>query len=254
MGRVPGAPAFPAGTSSVRRWRPRYLGTLFDIHCGGKDHIPVHHTNEIAQTQACHQTRLANYWLHGYFLQTDQAKMAKSSGEFLRMQTLLERDYDPLAYRYLCLTAHYRSDLNFTWQSLDGAVTALGRLRAAMHACGVESGQPDAGFVQRFSDQVNDDLNTPRALATVWELVKSDLDPATRRATLAHLDRALGLDLANWQPGTEQIPEQINALLAARENARLEKRWQDADELRARIDEHGYLVEDTPDGPCARKK
>ena len=100
----------------------KYLGDYFDIHCGGEDHIPVHHTNEIAQTEARVGTRLANFWMHGYFLLSNDAKMAKSAGEFLRIQALVERGYDPLAFRYLCLTAHYRSQLNFTWDALDAAV------------------------------------------------------------------------------------------------------------------------------------
>ncbi|MCP4707417.1 MAG: cysteine--tRNA ligase, partial [Planctomycetes bacterium] len=107
----------------------KYLGPFFDIHCGGEDHIPVHHTNEIAQTRACYDTNLANFWLHGYFLQLNQEKMAKSAGGFLRMQMLIDRGYDPLAYRYFCLNALYRSKLNFSWESLDGAATGLNRLR-----------------------------------------------------------------------------------------------------------------------------
>ena len=112
----------------------KYLGPFFDIHCGGEDHIPVHHTNEIAQTEACYGTRLANFWMHGYFLQLDEAKMSKSSGEFLRLQMLIDKGYDPLAYRFFCLSASYRAKLNFSWEGLDGAArrsqpAARGRLR-----------------------------------------------------------------------------------------------------------------------------
>ncbi|NUM74290.1 cysteine--tRNA ligase, partial [candidate division KSB1 bacterium] len=123
---------FPGWHIECSAMSEKYLGPFFDIHCGGEDHITVHHTNEIAQTEACHGTRLANFWMHGYFLQLDDAKMAKASGEFLRVQTLIDRGYDPLAYRMLCLGAHYRTQLNFTWESLDGAETALQRLRTTM--------------------------------------------------------------------------------------------------------------------------
>ena len=127
---------FPGWHIECSAMASKYLGTFFDIHCGGEDHITVHHPNEIAQTEACHDTRLANFWLHGYFLQLDNAKMAKSAGEFLRLQTLLDRGYDPLAYRFFCLGGHYRSKLTFNWQGLDAASTALQRLRSAAYEWG----------------------------------------------------------------------------------------------------------------------
>src|SRR5208282_1626585 len=170
-----------------------------DIHCGGEDHIPVHHSNEIAQTEARVGTRLANFWLHGYFLLVNDAKMAKSAGEFLRLKTLVERGYDPLAFRYLCLTAHYRSQLNFTWDALDAAATALERLRTGFHAL-TEAGPADASYLERFSAEINDDLNLPRALALAWEVLRGELAQGARRGTLLAFDRVLGLGLATWQP------------------------------------------------------
>jgi cysteinyl-tRNA synthetase len=243
---------FPGWHIECSAMSVKYLGSLFDIHCGGKDHIPVHHTNEIAQTEACYSTQLANYWLHGYFLQTDQTKMAKSAGEFLRMQTLLDRGYDPLAYRYLCLSAHYRSDLNFSWDSLDGAATTLERLRTLVHG-GPSGGRVEPEFAERFTAQVNDDLNTPRALAVVWDLAKSKLDAADRKATLLHFDAVLGLQLAAWEPAEEIIPDEINALVAARQAARAAKDWAQADTAREQLQALGYEVEDTPDGPQVRR-
>ena len=135
----PWGKGFPGWHIECSAMSAKYLGTFFDIHCGGEDHISVHHPNEIAQTQACHGTRLANFWMHYYFLQLDDAKMAKSAGTFLRMQTLLDRGYDPLAYRFFCLSAHYRAKLNITWEGLDGAATALNRLRLAAHEWGAPS-------------------------------------------------------------------------------------------------------------------
>jgi cysteinyl-tRNA synthetase len=239
---------FPGWHIECSAMSAKYLGTFFDIHCGGEDHIPVHHTNEIAQTEACHDTRLANFWMHGHFLLLEDAKMAKSAGEFLRMQTLMERGYDPLAYRYFCMGAHYRAKLSFTWEALDAAATALQRLRTAAHEWG-QPGEVDLTYLNRFKEQINEDLNMPRALAVVWELVKDDLLPSTKKATLLQLDRVLGLRLAEWQPEEAVIPEKIMALVEEREKARRAKQWKDADALREQVRQAGYEIEDTPKGP-----
>lgn len=244
---------FPGWHIECSSMAVKYLGKEFDIHCGGKDHIPVHHTNEIAQSQVCHETNMANFWLHGYFLETDKSKMSKSSGDFLRLQTLLDQDYDPLAYRYLCLTANYRSDLKFTWESLDAATTALARLRNAFYSW-AEATYPDEDFISRFNEEVNNDLNTPKALAVVWDLVKSNLDPAIKKSTLLSFDRVLGLDLENWVPEEISIPEQVQNLVDLRIQARKNKDWQDADALRLQITELGFDVEDSSEGSKITKK
>ncbi len=239
---------FPGWHIECSAMSAKYLGPFFDIHCGGEDHISVHHTNEIAQTQACFGTRLANFWLHGYFLQLDEARMAKSAGGFLRVQTLLDRGYDPLTYRFFCLSAHYRARLNFTWESLDGAAAALNRLRLAAYEWGAP-GTLDEAFLDRFVEQINDDLNMPRAVAVTWELVRSDLPAAAKKATLLEFDKVLGLRLAEWKPKEEIIPDEIMALVRQRQQARQEKRWKDADALRDQIVAAGYEVKDTPQGP-----
>ena len=249
----PWGKGFPGWHIECSAMSVKYLGPYFDIHCGGQDHIPVHHTNEIAQTQGCHHTRLANFWLHGYFLQVDEAKMAKSSGEFLRVQSLIDRGYDPLAYRYLCLTAHYRKELNFTWESLDAATTALGRLRAAAYEWG-EPGTVDNAYLERFTEAVNDDLNTARGLAVGWELLKSELPDSVKKATLLQFDRVLGLRLAEWQPAAVTIPDEVLEKVRQREQARADKRWQDADTLRAEVDALGYEIKDTPTGSQVKPK
>ncbi|MFN8595424.1 MAG: cysteine--tRNA ligase [Anaerolineae bacterium] len=244
---------FPGWHIECSAMSTKYLGSFFDIHCGGEDHISVHHPNEIAQTQACHGTRLANFWLHGYFLQLDEAKMAKSAGGFLRVQTLLDRGYDPLAYRWFCLNAHYRAKLNFTWDSLEGAATAFDRLRVMAHDWGAPS-TPDPEFVARFEDHINDDLNMPRAIALIWELTRTALPVSIKKATLLHFDRVLGLNLANWQPLEETLPNEILALAQHRDQARAQKRWQDADALRAQITAAGFEIEDTPQGSHVRSR
>jgi cysteinyl-tRNA synthetase len=244
----PWGKGFPGWHIECSAMSAKYLGALFDIHCGGQDHIPVHHTNEIAQAEACYGTRLANYWLHGYFLQAGDEKMAKSSGGFLTIDGLEERGYDPLAYRYLCLTAHYRSHLKFGWEPLDAAATALDRLRRTSSEWG-PARTADEEYVARFADAVNDDLNTARGLAVTWDLVHADLPAGVKKATLLRFDDVLGLGLAEWRPAEVSVPDNVLALAKQRESARSDKRWKEADELRERIHALGFDIEDTPEGP-----
>jgi len=259
---------FPGWHIECSAMSAKYLSPWFDIHCGGEDHLAVHHSNEIAQSQACHGTRLANFWMHGYFLQLDSAKMSKAGGEFLTLPTVVAQGYDPLAYRYACLTAHYRSQMNFSWDALGAAQTALGRLRAAYrgwlasaeptapvaNADGQAESQPkprtetpaDARLFARFAEEVNQDLNLPRALAVVWELVKSDLPDSVKLATF---EPVLGLNLAAWRPPEDVVPEVILALAQQRQQAREAKQWAQADALRAELAVQGFEVEDTPTRP-----
>jgi cysteinyl-tRNA synthetase len=244
---------FPGWHIECSAMAQKYLGDYFDIHCGGEDHIPVHHTNEIAQTEARVGTRLANFWMHGYFLLSNDAKMAKSAGEFLRLKALTDRGYDPLAYRYLCLTAHYRTQMNFTWDALDAATTALDRLRNGVYGLGAPDG-PDARYVERFGAELNNDLNTPRAMAIAWEVLRGDLPAATRKATLLVFDRVFGLKLAPWQPKNEAIPAEIQSLAAARAAARAAKQWAEADRLRRALHDTGWEMEDSADGYALKRR
>ena len=240
---------FPGWHIECSAMAQRYLGDYFDIHCGGEDHLSIHHTNEIAQTEARVGTRLAHFWMHGYFLLLNDAKMAKSAGEFLRIQSLIDRGYDPLAYRYLCLTAHYRKQLTFTWDALDAAQTALERLRQGFYALPESANAaPDAALVERYTAELNDDLNLPRALAMVWETLRGALDPAIKRATLARFDDALGLQLAAWRPATITIPDDIRALADARLAARQVKNWAESDRLRDALKAAGWDIEDAAGG------
>ncbi|MBZ0318210.1 MAG: cysteine--tRNA ligase [Anaerolineae bacterium] len=245
---------FPGWHIECTAMAAKYLGEYFDIHCGGEDHITVHHPNEIAQSEACFNTRLANFWMHGYFLQLDDSKMSKSTGEFLRIQTLIDKGYDPLAYRFFCLGAHYRAKLTFSWDSLDAAVTALQRLRQASYEWGEAGDAVDPDYQARFLEHINNDLNMPRVLALVWEMVKSDLPPQIKKATLLDFDRVMGLQLATWQPAVEIIPDEILAMVEQRQQARAEKRWKDADALRDAVTGAGYEIEDTAQGPRVRVK
>lgn len=245
---------FPGWHIECSAMSAKYLGTYFDIHCGGEDHITVHHTNEIAQTEACYGTRLANFWLHGYFLQLDDSvRMSKSSGDFLRVESLVEMGYDPLAYRMFCLNASYRQKLNFSMDGLDAAAKSLDRLRAITLELG-DPGTVDEGYIERFTEMINDDLNMPRAIALTWELVRSDLPQDVRKATLLKFDTVLGLDLANWKPQLEEAPAEVLELMSRRQQARAEKRWQDADALREQITAAGWELMDTPDGPKLKQR
>jgi cysteinyl-tRNA synthetase len=254
---------FPGWHIECSAMAQRYLGDFFDIHCGGEDHIPVHHTNEIAQTEGRlasradvpkARRRLANFWMHGYFLLANDAKMAKSAGGFLRLATLDERGVDPIAYRYLCLTAHYRSQLNFTWEALDAASTGLDRMRVGFHALPRADAAPDATLLERFADEVNDDLNLPRALALAWETLRGDLAPAVRRATLERFDDVFGLGLAAWAPKEEVVPDDVRALADARLAARTGKRWAEADRLRAELHARGWEMEDRSGGYALKRR
>ena len=239
---------FPGWHIECSAMAQQYLGDFFDIHCGGEDHIPVHHTNEIAQTEARVGTRLANFWMHGYFLLANDAKMAKSAGEFLRVQALVDRGYDPLAFRYLCLTGHYRSQLNFTFEALDAAATGLARMRQGFHALPHDAAAPDAALLARFTAEINDDLNLPRALAVAWEALRGNHALAVKRATLATMDDVLGLGLAAWVPQEASAPPEVQALADARAAARAARNWAEADRLRDAIQAAGWAMEDRADG------
>jgi cysteinyl-tRNA synthetase len=237
---------FPGWHIECSAMAHKYLGEFFDIHCGGEDHITVHHPNEISQTEAAYGTRLANFWMHGYFLITNDAKMSKSAGEFLRVQLLIDKGYDPIAYRYLCLSAHYRTQMNFSWESLDAAQTGLMRLRTAVYALG-EPTTPDAAYVARFIDIVNEDLNFPQALALMHEALKSDLSGPVKKATLLKFDEALGLGLAAWIPAVVNVPANVRAVADARWAARSGKDWAEADRLRGELAALGWTMKDSKD-------
>ena len=251
----PWGKGFPGWHIECSAMAQRYLGDYFDIHCGGEDHISVHHTNEIAQTEARVGTRLANFWMHGYFLLANDAKMAKSAGEFLRIGALVEHGYDPLDFRYLCLTGHYRSQLNFTWDALDAARTGLSRLRAGFHALPLDADTPaDEALTTQFAGHINDDLNVPRALAVAWEALRGDLPDAVRRATLARFDEVCGLRLAEWRPAADEAPADVRSLAEARAEARRARDWPGADRLRAQLHAAGWEMEDRADGYTLKRR
>ena len=218
----------------------KYLGETFDIHVGGEDHIPVHHTNEIAQCQAKNGHVQANYWLHGYFLNINNEKISKS-GFTLRLKSLIDKGYDPLAYRYLTLTSHYRSQLSFSWEGLAGAQKALRRLREKI------IDMPDGGcvnnqFKAEFFARINRDLNMPQALALVWKVLDSAMEPANKKATLLYFDQIFGLELDKVEQIT--IPTQVQDLIEQRQRMKQQGRYDEADTIRKKIIGLGYQVND----------
>ncbi len=229
-----------------------YLGESFDIHTGGVDLIFPHHENEIAQSECATGKKFVNYWIHNEWVMVEGKKMAKSAGNFVTLHTIIEKGINPLAFRLLLLMSHYRSPVNFTWEALEGAESALKRLYT--HFLELEdAGIVSAKYKTEFTAHIENDLNTPLAIATLWELVK---DPSVisvdKKETLLDFDRVLGLGLANLK--REAVPPEIMALASAREDARTEKNWARSDELRAEIENAGYVVKDTDKGPIVEKK
>lgn len=242
----------------------KYLGDSFDIHCGGIDHIPVHHTNEIAQSEAATGKKWVHYWLHGEFLLMNADKMAKSKGNLKVLDDLIALGVEPLAYRYLCLSSHYRSQLNFSWEALENAQSALKKLKNAVTALKTQAPLVPSGIpvtpkaqdhLKRFGEALGDDLNTPKALAVVSALLSDkELSVEDRLSLLYKFDEVLGLDMPNWTVEELVIPEEVQALAAEREKARQAKDWPTADRLRQAIEERGFAVKDLPQGPVITKR
>jgi len=250
---------FPGWHIECSAMSTKYLGQPFDIHCGGVDHIPIHHENEIAQSEAAFGIEMARFWLHGEFMTVDGRRMGKSEGNAYLVDDLLARGFDPLAFRYLCLNTHYRVKLNFTWEALEGAQRALERLREHVRsykaAVEIEQGRVLREAKYAFFEAINDDLNLPAALGVLWDLVRSEAEPLDKLATLFEFDKVLGLRLAEIRTGAElEVPAQVRRLLEEREELRRQKKFQEADLLRAKILELGYEVMDTPNGPRVRRR
>ncbi|MBI3952510.1 MAG: cysteine--tRNA ligase [Candidatus Doudnabacteria bacterium] len=231
----------------------KYLGQPFDIHAGGVDLIFPHHTNEIAQSEAANGKPLANYWIHFEHLLVDGKKMAKSAKNFFKLADITDKEFAPLAFRYLLLTTHYRSKVNFTWESLTAAQNALNNLYEQISAF-EPAAVGCAEYEQNFLDAINDDLDTPKALAIVWDLVRSDYPGSAKLQSLIKFDQVLGLRIKEVWEEAKAIPESVQKLVKQRETARETKDFAKADELRKKIESNGYLVEDTETGFRLKKK
>lgn len=233
----------------------KYLGEQFDIHTGGEDHLSIHHPNEIAQSEAATgKSPFVKYWLHTAFLLVDGKKMSKSLGNFYRVDDVEKKGFDPIALRYLYLSAHYRDPQNFTWEALEAAGVALEKLRTQISSLKSQDdrsvlSEEKATKVDMFRNDfmlaVNDDLNTPKALAVAWEMLKSNIPSSDKYELATSFDEVLGLKLSE-PPKKIEIPDEIRTLMKRREDLRREKKFAEADELRKQIEEAGFAVNDSP--------
>lgn len=274
----PWGKGFPGWHIECSAMSLKYLGGAFengnfhgersrtiDIHSGGVDHIPIHHTNEIAQSEAVYRTvhgeaatgkPFVKYWVHFAFLLVNNEKMSKSLGNFYTQHDIEKKGFDLLDLRYLYLNTHYRSIMNFTWEGIAGAKKALERLREKVsllrsHLQGeaLQTASERDKYEKKFLAAINDDLNMPAALAVVWEMIDdAKLGGCDKLKLIEKFDEVLGLRLPEVSAKKEKIPEEILELAKEREKNRKEKNWQKSDQLRQQIEKKGYLIEDTPEG------
>ncbi len=240
------------------------LGRQLDIHTGGIDHIPVHHNNEIAQSESVNKKKFVNFWMHNAFINVEGRKISKSLGNLINLDQIVDRGFSPLSYRYWLLTAHYRTPANFTWEALEGSHTALKKLhRIFVDELSVTSGEINSEYQEKFHSFINDDLDTPKAIALLWELVKDDaISPEDTRATLLDFDSVLGLGLSESNESLtlllrgegqklsiSEVPNAVQKLFEERIQVRTEKDFDRSDTLRKKIESLGYSIEDTDNGP-----
>jgi len=228
-----------------------FLKDNLDIHCGGVDHINIHHTNEIAQSEAATGKPFFNYWLHGEHLNLGEGeKMAKSTGNLLTLDSeTTKKGIDPLAFRYLCFMTHYRKAINYKPEALEQAQNGLEGLKRAIWSLKNEDGEIDADYQKQFNEAINDDLNMPQAIAVLQLLLKSGLEAGIKLATVIDFDKVLGLNLI-----AQDLPSEIKDLVAKRLEAKNNKDFATSDKLRVEIEAKGFVVEDGAGGSKIFKK
>lgn len=242
----PWGDGFPGWHIECSAMSMKYLGETIDIHTGGIDHIPVHHENEIAQSECATGHEFVKYWVHHEFLLVDGEKMSKSKNNFYTIEDIRAKGINPLATRLLFMTTHYRKPLNFTWEGLKFADKGLKKLQK------FASNQNEIGkvvdkYLDAFKMHLEDDMNTPRAMAVLWLCFNdSDISDADKWATILRFDEVLGLDLINTPKFV--ISDEAKSLVEKRNKARAEKDWSTSDELRKELEQMGYEVLDTDNG------
>ncbi len=262
----PWGKGFPGWHIECSAMSMKYLGETFDIHTGGIDHIPIHHTNEIAQSECATGKQFVKYWLHSDFLvMSDQEKMSKSLGNVVNLGTLENKGIDPLAYRYLCLNSHYRKRLLFDETILGSAVNAYDRLKekvasirdSKMEDTPLESlSGPAKSYREEFRKAVFDDLNTPKGLATMWTMLRDEkVGNGEKYRVLVDFDKVLALGVQKMKSSSREVSasDEVNSLLQQREEFRKSKNWAGADEIRKRVAAQGYEIVDTAQGPRVKK-
>ncbi|MEQ8188290.1 MAG: cysteine--tRNA ligase [Candidatus Eremiobacterota bacterium] len=257
----PWGTGFPGWHIECSAMSMHYLGETFDIHTGGIDHIPVHHTNEIAQAETATGKDFVKYWLHNEFLVMGKEKMAKSGEGFITLQRVIDKGIDPMDYRYFLLNSHYRKPVTFTWEGLSGAGNGMAHLKEKVIE--IKGSPSDMGsekipsYIENFKEALNDDFNTPRGLAVMWSVIKDDtLGNNQKMELLLDFDTILALGIEKIKEESkniEPVDEEVEKLVEERQNARKNKNWALSDELRKKITEKGYVVSDTPQGPVVKK-
>ncbi len=235
----------------------KYLGASFDIHTGGEDHVPIHHTNEIAQSESATGKKFVNYWLHGAFLTFDGEKVSKSKGGLYTISELENEGYEPEHFRYLCLLTHYRKKLDFSLEHLDAARKAYERLRRKVmefRKFKSKGSKETKMYEKQFLSAINDDLNMPKAVQVAWKAVyDASISDKHKLKLLEKFDKVLGLGIKGMKEHKTKIPKEVLSLVKEREQARKEGNWAKADELRKKLSDEGYLVEDTASGFVLKK-
>ena len=249
-----GHKGFPGWHIECSAMSMAYLGPTLDVHTGGEDNIFPHHECEIAQSESATSQTFVNYWFHSRFLMIEGQKMSKSLKNFFTIKDLEKKGYEALDLRYLFLTAHYRSPLNFTWPSLEAAKVARKKLNEFVLSI-KSKGKVSQDYKETFLNKIHNDLDMPGALALVWIMIKNkNISEEDKKATLLDFDKVLGLNLAKQKKVKVKIPKDIEKLVKAREAARKKKDFKKSDELRKEIENKGYLVEDTDKGSVVKKK
>jgi len=249
----PWGKGFPGWHIECTAMSVKHLGQRFDIHTGGIDHIPVHHTNEIAQGHGAFGHQTANYWMHnGWVVGKNGTKMSKSLGNIFTAQELVDKKIDPLAYRYLFLTTHYRKGIEFTIENLLIVAESYKKLRKIVSEFS-DGGLINAEYQEKFMNMISNDLSMAEAVALVWKLVKDEnVKPEDKKATLLDFDKVLGLGLGE-KVVEEEIPNEVRKLADLRLAAKEAKNWAEADRLREEISKLGYIVEDLKNDCKIRK-
>lgn len=240
---------FPGWHIECSAMSKKYLGNTLDVHMGGIEHIPVHHTNEIAQSESANETKFTNYWLHNEHLLVDNNKMSKSEGTTYNLQDLKEKGFNPLSLRYLFLTANYRSKLNFTWKSLESSQNALNKLynfiKTPENSILLSDKKLVLNYQKQFKEALENNFDTPKCLAITWEMLKSkEINNNDKKITLIKFDKILGLDLDKVKKEKIEISTEIQKLIKQREEARKNKDWGKADKLRKKIEKNGLIIKD----------
>jgi len=247
--KSPWGVGFPGWHIECSAMSMKYLGDHFDIHTGGEDHIPIHHTNEIAQSEAATGKKFVNYWLHGAFLTFKGEKVSKSKGGLYTIEELQELGFKPLAYRYFCFNAHYRSPLEFTLDNLSSAQNSYERIKNIISEL-KDDKKINRKYLQDFEKAINDDLDMPKAVSILWNLLR-DKNAEGKIGTIKKMDEIFCLDLL--KKDELKIPTEIKKLVDEREKARKEKNWKKSDELRDKIKELGWQINDTNEGSKLKK-